>query len=169
MDFLKDPRTAEEYKVTLANRFKVLQELYDEDQGVDINSKCNKHHMRRDRRRKPQQKDWISVEQIRKIPTRRDKKEAVNSSRTRVAKVTAQKEHTAANREVKKSVKTDKRNFVEGLAQEAEKAAFSRNMQQLYDTTRKLAGKFKKSERPIRDKNGSVLMGPDKQLNICLA
>ena len=54
---------------------------------------------------------------------------------------------------------------MEGLAQEAEKAAASRNMEQLYDTTRKLAGKFKKSERPIRDKNGSVLMGADKQLN----
>ena len=38
-------------------------------------------------------------------------------------------------------------------------------MKQLYDTTRKLAGKFKKSERPVRDKNGSVLMGADKQLN----
>ena len=55
---------------------------------------------------------------------------------------------------------------MEGLAQEAEKAAASRNMKQLYDTTRKLeAGKFKKSERPIRDKNGSVLKGADKQLN----
>ena len=102
---------------------------------------------------------------MRKIQTRRDKKEAVNSSCTRAAKVIAQKEHTTANREVKKSVKTDKRNFVEGLAQEAGEAAASRNMKQLYDTTRKLAGKFKKSERPITDKNGSVLMGADKQLN----
>ena len=38
-------------------------------------------------------------------------------------------------------------------------------MKQLYDTTTKLAGKFKKSERPIRDKNGTVLTGVDKQLN----
>ena len=172
VDFLKDPRTAEEYKVALANRFKALQELYDEDEGVDINSQWS--HIKDAvnttceeiiGRRKTQQKDWISVETMRKIQTRREKKEAVNSSRTRAAKVIAQKEHTAANREVKKSVKTDKRNFVEGLAQETEKAAASRNMKQLYDTTRKLAGKFKKSERPIRDKNGSVLVGADKQLN----
>ena len=73
--------------------------------------------------------------------------------------------HWLPIRHVKKSVKTDKRKFVEGLAQEAEKAAASRDMKQLYDTTRKLAGKFKTSERPIRDKNGSVLMGADKQLN----
>ena len=115
-------------------------------------------------RRKPQQKDWISVETIRKIQIRKDKKGAVNSSRTRAAKVAAQKEHTAANREVRESVKTDKRDFFEGLAEEAERAAASRNMKQVYDTTKKLAGKFKKSERPIRDKNGTVLTGVDKQL-----
>ena len=49
------------------------------------------------------------------------------------------------------SVKTDKRDFVEGLGEEAERAAASRNMKKLYDTTKTLAGKFKKSERPIRD------------------
>ena len=116
-------------------------------------------------RRKPQQKDWISAETIRKIQIRKDKKGAVNSSRTRAAKAAAQKEHTAANREVRKSVKTNKRDFVEGLAEEAERAAASRSMKQLYDTTKKLAGKLKKSERPIRDKNGTVLTGVDKQLN----
>ena len=37
-------------------------------------------------------------------------------------------------------------------------------MKQLYDTPEKLAGKFKKSERPIRDKNGTVVTGVNKQL-----
>ena len=58
------------------------------------------------------------------------------------AKASAQKEHTAANRELGKSVKTDKRDFVEGLAKEAERAAASRNMKQIYDTTKKLAGEL---------------------------
>ena len=66
---------------------------------------------------------------------------------------------------MRKNVKTDKRDFVEGLAEEAERAAASRNMKQLYDTTKKLVGKFKKSDRPIRDKNGTVLTRVDKQLN----
>ena len=55
--------------------------------------------------------------------------------------------------------------MVAGLAKEAERAAASRNMKQLYDKTKKLAGKFKKSERPIRYKNGTVLTVVDKQLN----
>ena len=66
---------------------------------------------------------------------------------------------------MRKSVKTDKRDFVEGLVEEAERAAASRFMKQLYDTTKTLAGKFKKSERPIRDTNWSVRTGVNKQLN----
>ena len=64
---------------------------------------------------------------------------------------------------MRKSIKTDKRDFVEGLAEEAEWA--SRIMKQLYDRTKKLAGTFKKSEHPIRDKNGTVVTGVDKQLS----
>ena len=36
VDYLKDQKTLQEYKVTLSNRFKVLQELYDEVEGVNI-------------------------------------------------------------------------------------------------------------------------------------
>ena len=105
VDYLKDQKTAQEYKVALSNRFKVLQDLYDEDEGVNIdrhwshikeavNTTCEEVLGRWT----PQQKDWISAETIRKIQIRKDKKGTVNSSRTRAAKVAAQKEHTAANR-----------------------------------------------------------------------
>ena len=106
MDYLKDQNTAQEYKLTLSNRFKVFQELYDDDEGVNIdmhwshikeavNTACEEVLGRR----KPQQKDWISAETIRKIQIRKDKKGAANSSRTRAAKVAAQKENTAAKLE----------------------------------------------------------------------
>ena len=36
MEYLKDKKTAQEYKFALSNRFKVIQELYDEDEGVNI-------------------------------------------------------------------------------------------------------------------------------------
>ena len=146
--------------------------MYDEDEGKNIyrhwshieeavTTTCEEVLGRRNL----QQKDWISAETIKKIQIRKDKKGAVNSSRTRAVKAAAQKEHTAGHREVRKSVKRDKRDSVVGLAEEAEGAAASRNMKQIYDTTKKLAGKFRKSERPIRYKNGTVLTGVDKQLN----
>ena len=36
MDYLKDQNTAQEYKVTLSNIFKILQELHVGDEGVNI-------------------------------------------------------------------------------------------------------------------------------------
>ena len=65
---------------------------------------------------------------------------------------------------MKKSVKTDKVNFIDSLAKEAEDAAARGNMKQLYDTTRKLAGKFKQAERPIKDKNGVILTSEEDQM-----
>ena len=59
----------------------------------------------------------------------------------------------------------DKRNYINGLAKEAEQAADSGNMRQLYDTTRKLAGKYSKPERPVKDKQGRNITGTEQQLN----
>ena len=59
----------------------------------------------------------------------------------------------------------DKRNYINGLAKEAEQAADSGNMRQLYDTTRKLAGKYSKPERPVKDKQGRNITGTEKKLN----
>ena len=72
---------------------------------------------------------------------KKEKKGAINNSRTRAAKATAQEEYTEANRAVKNSVKTDMANFIEELAKEAEDASAQGNMKQLYEITRKFAKK----------------------------
>ena len=77
VDYLKDKKTAQDYKVALSNRFMVLQELYDEDEGVNIDRHWS--HIKEAGnitceeilgRKKPQQKYWISAETIRKIQIR---------------------------------------------------------------------------------------------------
>ena len=95
---------------------------------------------------------------------RKEKKGAINNRQTRAAKATAQEEYTEANRAVKNRVKTDKANFIEDLAKEAEDASAQGNMKQLYDITRKLARKYKHTDRPIKDKNGNVLTSDEDQL-----
>jgi hypothetical protein len=77
----------------------------------------------------------------------------------------SQAEFTQANREVKHSVRADKRKFINNLAEEAEEAARSNNMRQLYDTTRKLSGKFSRPERPVKDKNGNTVQGKKQELD----
>ncbi|VDP77753.1 unnamed protein product [Schistosoma curassoni] len=46
----------------------------------------------------------------------------------------------------------DKQNYVEELTTTAKKDATEGNMKQLYDTTKKLAGKYSEPERPVKDK-----------------
>lgn len=74
--------------------------------------------------KKHQQKEWITVESLTKIEDRKRKRETVNNRRTRV---------------VKRSPRKDKKEYVNRLAAEAEQAAYSRNMKQLYDITKQLS------------------------------
>ncbi|VDP58054.1 unnamed protein product [Schistosoma mattheei] len=81
--------------------------------------------------------EWISIETLDKIKERKNKKTAINNSRTRTEKVQAQAEYVEVNKQVKKSIRADKKKYVEELATTMEKAAREGNMKQLYDTTKK--------------------------------
>ncbi|KAK2172879.1 hypothetical protein NP493_923g01022 [Ridgeia piscesae] len=106
--------------------------------------------------------DWISADTVNKGKLGKERKGVINNSRTRAAKATAQ-EYAEANRAVKNSVKTDKEIVIEDLANEAEDASAQGNMEQLYDITRTIAGKYKYTYRPIKDKNGNVLTSDEDQ------
>ena len=98
------------------------------------------------------------------MQVRKEKKDAINNSRTRAEKATIQEEYTEANRAVKNSVKSDNEDFFEYIAKEAEDASAQGNNKQLYDITRKLAETYKHTDRPIKDKNGNVLTSDEDQL-----
>ena len=72
----------------------------------------------------------------------RERKTVLNNSRTRAAKAKAQEVYTAADREVKRSIKKDKRDCIDDLARQAETAAGQGNLRDLYLVTKKLTGKF---------------------------
>ncbi|KAK3759649.1 hypothetical protein RRG08_062181 [Elysia crispata] len=159
---LKENTHREEFKLTLSNKFQVLQELLEEE-SID-----HKWHGLREALtstcqevlgpKKTDHKEWISAETFTKIEERKKKKDAVNKSRTRTTKQIAQKEYAVANKNVKKSFRKDARNFVDMLANEAEEAAHYGNMRQLYSTIKMLSGKVKTcTERPIKDKNGKTI------------
>ncbi|VDP09739.1 unnamed protein product [Schistosoma margrebowiei] len=68
-------------------------------------------------------KECITVDTLDKIQERRDKKSAVNTSRTSAEKAKAKAEYTGVNKQVKRSIVTDKRKYVEDVAVMVEKAA----------------------------------------------
>ena len=81
----------------------------------------------------------------------------LSNSRTRAAKAKAQEEYTAADRELKRSIKKDKRDYIDDLARQAETAAGQGNLWDLYLVTKKLTGKFQQTDKPVKDKNGNPL------------
>ncbi|VDO99728.1 unnamed protein product, partial [Schistosoma margrebowiei] len=100
-----------------------------------------------------------------KIQERRNKNAAINTSRTRAEKAKAQAEYAKVNKQVKRSIRTDKRKYVEDLAKTAEKAAREGNMRKLYDITKKLSENCRKPERPVKSKDVKVITKIEEQQN----
>ncbi|VDP01583.1 unnamed protein product [Schistosoma margrebowiei] len=81
--------------------------MEDNRKGVDeaLTSTCqqvlgrNKHH----------RKEWVSIETMYHIQETRNKKTAINNSRTRTEKFNAQAEYTGANKQVKRSIIADQK------------------------------------------------------------
>ncbi|VDO74918.1 unnamed protein product [Schistosoma margrebowiei] len=165
--FLQDTNKLNKFKIVLSNKFHAFHDLLNgEGTTVESNwkrikeaitSTCHeilghkKHH----------HKEWITVDTLDKIQERRNKKAAINTSRTRAEKVKEQAEYT----EVKRSIRTDKRKYVEDLTTTAEKAAREGNTRQLYDITKKLSGNRRKAERPMKSKEGEVITNIEEQRN----
>ncbi|VDP53111.1 unnamed protein product [Schistosoma margrebowiei] len=169
--FLRNTNKINEFKIALNNRFQALQNLLKEEETTmednwksikeALTSMCQEvlglkeHH----------HKEWISIETLDKIKGRKNKKTAINNNRTRAEKVQAQAEYTEANKQVKRSFRADKKKYMKELAKTAEKAAREGNMKQLYDTTKKLSGKYSKPERPVKDKEGKPITEIQQQRN----
>lgn len=95
------------------------------------------------------------------VQARRLKKEALNSSRTRASKLTAQAVYTQGSEEECEEGEGD---YVDSLAEEAEEAAYHGNMKELYMATKKMVSRYSKPERPAKDKPGQAITDWEQQL-----
>lgn len=80
-------------------------------------------------------------------------------------KANVQKEYAELNRQVKKNVRRNKREWIEELAQKAEEAERIGDTKQLYGITKKLSKKGFKKHKPIRNDKGEMLSSLEEQLN----
>ncbi|VDP06423.1 unnamed protein product [Schistosoma margrebowiei] len=156
----KDTYKLNKFKIVLSNKFQAFHDLLNgEESTVESNWKGIKVAITSTSyevlgHKKHHHKEWIPVDTLDKIQERRNKKAEINTSRTRAEKSKAQAEYTVINKQVKKSIRTDKLKYVEDLVKTAEKAARQGNMRQLYDITKKLSGNRRKPERPVKSKEG---------------
>ncbi|VDO91179.1 unnamed protein product [Schistosoma curassoni] len=103
---------------TLNNRFQVLQTLIEEEEtNMENNWKVTKEALTAKCQevlnlKKHHHKEWISMDTLDKIQESKNKKTATNNSRTRTEKVKGQAEYTEANKQLKRSIRVDKQNYV---------------------------------------------------------
>ena len=102
VDLLSDKETADKFKINLANRYQVLQQLYD-DENIQLEKKWKQTKKMWTEtceetvdRKRAQQKDWMSAETLRKIQERRKKEAILNTCRTRASKAEAQQQYPRA-------------------------------------------------------------------------
>ena len=85
-------------------------------------------------------------------------------AKTRALKARLSGEHTALNKEVKKSARRDRREHVECMTQDAEDAAGRGDMRELYQITKRLVGKKSTQPQHVLSKDGETLTSPKEQL-----
>ena len=167
VNLLQSRSKREEFKLELTNRFKILQDLDDtnvEEHWTKVRdifkTTCNNVLGLKKTNNKP----WITQESLDKIQIRRQSKAAVNNSKTRAEKQAAQAVYTKANKEVKRAIQKDKNDFLEDLAEKAEKAATGGHMRTVYQITKALSGKHSKPSIPVKDQQGNTILDKEGQM-----
>lgn len=164
---LQNPEKRLRFQLELKNRFAALpiKEVSLEQEWETIKSEhletCKEVFGKMQRHRK----QWITEETWRTIEERRTAKEEVSKAKTRLQKQRAIAHYNEKVIDVKLKCRSDKKKYIEGLADEAEDAVKRNCIKKLYDTTRKLSGKKNDPIKPVQSKEGNILCTQEEQLS----
>ncbi|XP_047103575.1 uncharacterized protein LOC124722461 [Schistocerca piceifrons] len=160
----------EPFCIELRNRYEALQEAQEngknivDDTWTQIkNVCCNvtkqvlgfKNHLK---------KDWMSECTWNLISCRKEIKAKLNTSKTRQQKTRMQAEYAATDSQIKTSVRNAKRKWMDEQALRAETATARGDTNELYCITRMLSKKGFNKNRPVKSKEGRLLMTGEDQL-----
>nr|KAG5699547.1 hypothetical protein BaRGS_033743 [Batillaria attramentaria] len=166
MHSLKESVKTNAFRCELRNRFSALDTLPEEtieehwhDLRETWTATCREVLGKKTR----QHKEWLTSDTWDLITERKRLKDLINHTDDQDHKRDLQAQYWDVNRQVKRSARNDKRNFINGLAEEAETAAGQRNMKRLYEITRTLSGKNNNPTRPVKDKNGQIITKEEDQ------
>ncbi|XP_075157756.1 uncharacterized protein LOC142231022 [Haematobia irritans] len=111
-------------------------------------------------------KPWITDKTWNLIRMRSEAKNATNSAKTRNAKTLAQREHARLDKMVKKSARSDKRNWSNQIALTAQAAADTHRSRDLYKSVRQLTRSSTATSKPLRSSNGELTSIKEEQIKI---
>nr|KAG5696704.1 hypothetical protein BaRGS_012073 [Batillaria attramentaria] len=163
---LKESVKTNAFRCELRNRFSALDTLPEEtieehwhDLRETWTATCREVLGKKTR----QHKEWLTSDTWDLITERKRLKDLINHTDDQDDKRDLQAQYWDVNRQVKRSARNDKRNFINDLTEEAETAAGQRNMKRLYEITRTLSGKNNNPTRPVKDKNGQIITKEEDQ------
>ena len=168
---LNDPQLLHKYRLKVQNRFAVLQEQWNRGEGMDIeemSSEITSAMTDVGKRvlgfKRQQNKEWLSAETWSAVERRRLTKEKLMSAKSERLQRRLSRQYAEANKEVKDRARSDKRAFLDNMADEAEQAAGRGDLATLYNITRALSNRQMHSSQAIRDKEGKLITAEKEQL-----
>ena len=165
---LKCEEKAEEFKLKVSNRFEVLEDKEVEDideywmELRDTLKEASEEVLGYGGRKK---EEWMSEGSWEKLGQRKEiKKGMLREDLTEDEMEVLKGQYKEKDGEVKKSVRLDKRRFMEGKAAEAEEAAGRGDSRTLYQISKSLGkGKSFGGQGQVKNGEGEILAGEDEQ------
>ena len=157
------------FRLELRNRFEILQREEPEDDETDqpevelekANSILEKAYNMTAKKvvgyKAKKVKPWISNESWDLIEQRKAIKIKLDGTNSERLKEKRRVEYKAKDREVKRQIRRDKRNWSEGIAKEAEEAASMQHMKTLYSLTKTICNDKPRQSTVVNDRNGNAL------------
>ena len=154
------------FNITLRNRYQALQEEeLETEEGVGEVEKAfevlrkaytetAENVLGKPRKKK---KPWISEASWHLVDEREKLNKKILSTRSERVRNQLRAKYVEKNREVKRSIKADKKRWLDNVANEAEEAARNQHMKTLYSLTKTLCNERPKQSTAVMDKEGNTL------------
>ena len=110
------------------------------------------------RRKKP----WISDRSWKLVEEREEINKKILGTRSERVKVHLRKKYAEKKSDVKKSIRKNKRIWMDGIAEEAENAAKNQHMRTLYGLIKSLSNERPRRSGAILDKDGNLLSSKEE-------
>ena len=161
---LKSQEVRRNFSIELKNKFAALADLEDEIDQDPVECSWNRFKesyadaaKKTVGFKKKKTKKWLSAETWARLEVRRKTKEKLLNAKSSRQIERTQQEYKIRDREVKRSARKDKRNFIKNLASEAEEAAEKKDFGTVYKITKQLCGNITNHSMPVKDKQGQMI------------
>ena len=170
-DKLRREAVRKEFTLELRNRFAVLETEDDDDH--DINSKWAQFSKAYNNtaenllgRKRKSNKPWFGPESWAKVEERKQLKGKAENAESERIQQQLRAKYRSKDKEVKKRLNSDKREWLKSLMDDAEHAADMGNMKTLYGITKTIWNEGTHKNTAINDKDGKTITDDSSRLAI---